>query len=291
MIVPFPPGGPNDIFGRLVAQKLQEGLGQQVVVDNRGGAGGAIGAELAARAAPDGYSLLFGGAGPLSINPSMGRRLAYDPVKDFSAISLVATAPSVLVVHPSLPVRSVKELIALAKSKPGQINYASAGMGTNPHLAGELFKVMSGVDLVHVPYKGGGPATADLLAGQVQAYFAGVSLALPFVKDGRVRALAVTALRRTALMPDTPTIAESGLPGYEVSNWYAVVAPVGTPASLIATLNSTILKGIAMPDARKRIQELGADHVGSTPEQLSAYIRDEIAKWTKVIREAKIRPE
>jgi len=291
IIVPFPPSGPNDIFARLTAQKLQEVLGQQTIVDNRGGGGGTIGAELAARANPDGYTLFFGGAAVLSINPSMGRKLAYDPLKDFSPISLIATAPSVLVVHPGFVARSVKDLIAIAKAKPGQINYASAGVGTNPHLAGELFKVMAGVDLVHVPYKGGGPATVDLLAGQVPIYFSGISLALPHVQDGKLRALAVTSLKRTVLMPQMPTVAESGLPGYEVSNWYALLGPARISPPRVAMLNAALLKGIAMPDARKLMLDLGADPVGSTPEELTRYIGVEIEKWTKVIRAANIRAE
>jgi tripartite-type tricarboxylate transporter receptor subunit TctC len=291
MIVPFPPGGPNDILGRVVAQKLTDQIGQQVVVDNRGGAGGIIGAELAARAAPDGYTLLLGGTASLSINPSLHRKLPYDPIKDFAPVSLVGTAPSILIIHPSVPVKSVKELIDLAKAKPGHLNFASAGIGTPPHLAGELFKSMAGVDMVHVPYKGGGPALTDLLAGQVGIYFSGISSALPFVREGKLRGIAVTSARRTAVMPEMPTIAESGLPGYEVGNWYAIVAPAATPKAIVIRLNHEIVKTLAVADVKKRFLELAADTLGSTPEELTAYNRSEIAKWAKVIKTAGIKPE
>lgn len=291
LVVPFPPSGPNDIFARMVGQMLQEGLGQQAIIDNRGGAGGTIGAEIVAKAVPDGYTLLFGGAAALSINPSMNARLPYNPLKDFAPISMVATAPSVLVSHPSLPAKTVKELIALARAKPGQINYASAGIGTNPHLAGELFKFMTGVNIVHVPYKGGGPATVDLLAGQVQLYFSGISAAVPYLADGRLRTIAVTGTTRSTLLPDTPTLVESGLPGYEVSNWYAVLGPRGLDPTRVGVLNAAVLKGLSAPDMRRRIQELGAQPAGSTPAQITAYMTAEIEKWTKVIRAANIKAE
>jgi len=291
LIVPFPPGGPNDILGRVVAQQLTEQLGQQVVVDNRGGAGGIIGAELAAKAVPDGYTLLLGGTASLSINPSLHKTLPYDPLRDFAAVSMVGTAPSILITHPSVPVKTVKDLIELAKAKPGQLNFASAGIGTPPHLAGELFKSMAGIDMVHVPYKGGGPALTDLLAGQVGIYFSGISSALPYVRDGRLRGIAVTSAKRTAVMPDMPTIAESGLPGYEVGNWYAILAPAATPTAVVARLNSEIRKALAVAEVKKRFIELAADPVGSTPAALAAYTRSEIAKWAKVIKSAGIKPE
>jgi tripartite-type tricarboxylate transporter receptor subunit TctC len=291
MIVPFPPGGPNDILGRVVAQKLSEQLGQQVVIDNRGGAGGIIGAELAARAVADGYTLLFGGTASLAINPSLHKKLPYNPLGDFAAVSLVGTAPSLLTTHPSLPVKNVKDLIDLAKARPGQLNFVSAGVGTPPHLAGELFKNMTGIDMVHVPYKGGGPALTDLLAGQVGIYFSGISSVLPYVKEGRLRGIAVTSARRTAIMPDTPTIAESGLPGYEVGNWYAIVAPAATPKTIITRLNREIVRALTAPEVKKRFIELAADPVGSTPDELTAYNRSEIAKWAKVIKSAGIKPE
>ncbi len=290
LLVPFPPGGPNDILARVVAQKLSEQLGQQVVVDNRSGAGGIIGAETAARAAADGYTLLFGGTASLSINPNL-QKLPYDPLKDFAAVSLVGTAPSLLSTHPSVPVKSLKDLIDLARNKPGYLNFASAGVGTPPHLAGELFKNMTGVNMVHVPYKGGGPALTDLLAGQIGIYFSGISSVLPFVKDGRLRGVAVTSARRTAVMPDTPTVAESGLPGYEVGNWYAIVAPAATPRTIITRLNSEIVTALAVPEIRKRFLELAADPLGSTPDELRKYNRSELEKWAKVITSAGIKPE
>jgi len=291
MVVPFPPGGPNDILGRLIAQRLTAQVGQQVVIDNRGGAGGIIGAELAARAVADGYTLLFGGTAPLSINPWLHKQLPYDPIKDFVAVSLVGTAPSLLVTHPNVPVKTVRDLIALAKAKPGQLNFASAGIGTPPHLAGELFKSMAGVDMVHVPYKGGGPALTDLLAGQVGIYFSGISSALPFVKEAKLHGIAMTSAKRSAVMPEMPTIAESGLPGYEVGNWYAIVAPAATPQPIVARLNTEINKTLALPDVKQRFLDLAADPAGSTPGDLSAYIRSEIAKWGKVIKIAGIKPE
>lgn len=291
MIVPFPPGGPNDILGRVVAQKLSEQLGQQVVIDNRGGAGGIIGAELAARAVADGYTLLFGGTASLAINPGLHRKLPYAPLRDFAAVSLVGTAPSLLTVHPALPVKNVKDLIDLAKARPGQLNFVSAGIGTPPHLAGELFKNMTGVDMVHVPYKGGGPALTDLLAGQVGIYFSGISSVLPYVREGRLRGLAVTSAKRTAVMPDTPTIAESGLPGYEVGNWYAIVAPAATPGTVVTQLNREIVRALTVPAVKKRFLELAADPIGSTPGELAAYNRSEIAKWANVIKSAGIKPE
>ncbi len=291
MIVPFPPGGPNDILGRVIGAELSKQVGQQVVIDNRGGAGGTIGTDLAAKAAPDGYTLLLAGTASLSINPSLMAKLPYDAVNDFAPITLLATAPSLLIVHPSLPVKTVRDLIVLAKAKPGSLNYASAGIGTPPHLAGELFKVMTGVSLVHVPYKGGGPALTDLLAGQVELYFSGISSALQLAKDGKVRPIAVTSLKRTAVAPELPTFAEAGVPGYEVGNWYAVVVPARTPAPVIARLNGELVKATHNPEIKRRFLELGADPVGSTPEELTKYQRAEIEKWAKVIKSAGIKPE
>ncbi len=291
MIVPFPPGGPNDILGRVVAQKMSESLGQQIVIDNRGGAGGIIGTEAAAKSAPDGYTLLLSGTAALSINPSLHAKLPYDPIRDFTPISLVATAPSVLIVHPTLPVRTVKDLVALAKKRPAQLNYASAGIGTPPHLAGELFKGMAGIAMTHVPYKGGGPALTDLLAGQVELYFSGISSALPMIKDGKVRAVAVTSHKRTAIMPEMPTISESGLPGYEVGNWYAILGPAGLPRDAVAKINAEIVKALKAPDTHKRVLDLGADPAGSSPDELSAYMKAEIGKWAQVIKTAGIKPE
>ena len=291
MIVPFPPGGPNDILGRVVAARLTEQLGQQVVIDNRGGAGGIIGAEIVARAVPDGHTLLLGGTASLAINPGLNRKLPYDPLRDFAPVSMLATAPSLLTVHPAVAVRTVKDLIALAQAKPGQLNFASAGVGTPPHLAGELFNSMTGTQMVHVPYKGGGPALTDLLAGQVGIYFSGISSVLPFVRENRLRGIAVTGGARTAVLPETPTVSESGLPGYEVSNWYALVAPAATAPAVIARLNAETHKALASAELRKRFFELAADPQAGTPQQLAAYHRSELAKWARAIKAAGIKPE
>ena len=292
IVVPFPPGGPNDIMARLTAQMLQDTLGLTVVVDHRGGAGGSIGAELVAKGPPDGSLLLFGNPAVLAVNPAIHRRGAgFDPLGDFAPIALLATAPSVLVCHPAVTAKTLKEAIALAKGAPGRLNFASAGIGTTPHLAGELFKSMTGTDIVHVPYKGGGPAITDLVAGQVQFYFAGISAVLPFIADGRVRALAVTGAARSASAPAVPTFAEAGLPGYEVENWYALVAPRGTPAAQIATLHGALAKSLTGAPVRKRLAELAAQPVGGGPAQLAAYVAAEYEKWSRVAREADIRPE
>ena len=291
MIVPFPPGGPNDIIGRLLAQKMGEQMGQAIIVDNRGGAGGIIGTEAVAKAAPDGYTMLFSGTASLSINPSLYLKLPYDAVADFAPISLVGTAPSILVVNPELPVKSVKELIEYARANPGKLNFASAGIGTPPHLAGELMNTAANIRMVHVPYSGGGPAMNDLMAGQVQLYFSGISAALPLIKSGKMRAIAVTSAKRTAIAPDMPTIAESGLPGFEVGNWYAIVAPAKTPAAIVGRLNAEIVKSLSGPEVKKRFLDLAADPIGSTPEELAAYQKSEIAKWAKAIKAAGIKPE
>jgi tripartite-type tricarboxylate transporter receptor subunit TctC len=291
LIIPFPPGGPNDVLGRVIARKLAEQMGQQVVVDNRGGAGGIIGAELAARSSPDGYTLFFAGTASMSINPVLHKKLSYDPVADFAAVSLIGTAPSLLSLHPAVPVKNVRELIDAAKGRPRQLTFASSGVGTAPHLAGELFNTMAGVTLVHVPYRGGGPAFVDLLAGQVSMYFAGISAALPFVKDGKLRGIAVTGAQRTAVMPEMPTIAESGLPGYEVSNWYAIVTAAATPRPVVARLHAELVRALAADAVKKRFFDLGADVIGSDPAQLAAYIRSEKPKWAQVIQSAGIQPE
>ncbi len=291
MIVAYPPGGPTDILSRIFSQKLGDQFGRQIVIDNRGGAGAIIGTELATKADPDGYVLLMGTNGSLSINPHVYKKLPYDPVKDFAPICLIASAPSILVVHPSVAVKSVAELIALAKAKPGQLNYASGGVGTSPHLAGELFKSMAEVSIVHVPYKGGGPALADTVAGHVEIFFPGIMEALPLVKDGKLRAIAITTLKRTALMPDMATISESGLPGYDSGNWYGIVAPARTPPDIIAKLNAASLAALALPDTKKRLLDVGADAIGSSPEEYASHIRSEIVRMEKVIKAAGIKPE
>ena len=291
MIVAYPPGGGTDIVGRMLAQKLGESLGQSVVVENRGGASGNIGTELAARAAPDGYTILMGNVAPNAINVSLFKDLAFDPVADFAPVSLVASTPNILVVHPSTPARTVKEVIALAKAKPGTLNFASAGMGSSSHLAGELFRILAGVEIVHVPYKGAGPAMVDVLSGQVQLYFATMPAAMPHVKPGKLAPVAVTSARRSPALPDLPTVAESGVPGYEASTWYGVLAPAHTSPAVVARLHGDIVKILADAALHARLADQGFDPVGSSPEEFGAYIKSEILKWGKAIRDAGIRPE
>lgn len=291
MIVPFPPGGGTDIMGRLMAAKLSESLGVQVVVDNRGGAGGIIGTELAARANPDGHTLLLGSVSTISINPSLYKKLPFDTLKDLAPISLMASTPSVLVVSASLPVKSVQELIALAKSKPGQLNFASAGIGTSHHLGGELFRVTTGIDVVHVPYKGTAPAVTDLVAGRASMMIANMPAVLPMIKAQKLRPLAVTSLQRSPLMAELPTVAGSGVPGFEVIIWYGVLAPAGTPKPLIARLSREVGKVVAMPDVVERLAVQGAEAVASTPEAFAKRIRDDMGKWGKIVKISGARPE
>jgi tripartite-type tricarboxylate transporter receptor subunit TctC len=291
MIVPFAPGGPNDVLGRIVAQKMAEQIGQQVIVDNRSGAGGSTGTALAASAPPDGYTLLFSGTSSLAINPSLYAKLPYDALRDFAPVSLAGTAPSLLAVHPSVPARTVKELVAIAKASPGKLNYASGGVGGTPHLAGELFKSLGHVDVVHVPYRGAGPALVALASGQVDMYIGGISSVLTMVRDKRIRPIAVTSAKRTPLMPEMPTFIESGMPGYEVVNWYAVFAPAATPKAVVMKLNAEIVKALASPDVKKRFADLGTDAASSAPDALAAYHREDLARWAKVIKAAKIHPE
>jgi len=291
MIVAYPPGGGTDIVGRMLAQKLGESLGQSGGVENRGGASGNIGTELAARAVPDGYTILMGNVAPNAINVSLFKDLPFDPVADFAPVSLVASTPNILVVHPSTPARTVKEVIALAKAKPGTLNFASAGMGSSSHLAGELFRILAGADIVHVPYKGAGPAMVDVLSGQVQLYFATMPAAMPHVKPGKLAPVAVTSARRSQALPDLPTVAESGVPGYEASTWYGVLAPAHTPSAVVARLHGDIAKILGDAALHARLADQGFDPVGSSPEEFGAYIKSEILKWGKVIRDAGIRPE
>jgi len=291
MIVAYPPGGGTDIVGRMVAQKLGETLGQGVVVENRGGASGNIGTELAARAAPDGYTILMGNIAPNAINVSLFKNLPFDPVADFAPVSLVASTPNILVVHPSTPARTVKEVIALAKTKPGALNFASAGVGSSSHLAGELFRILAGAEIVHVPYKGAGPALVDVLSGQVQLYFATMPAAMPHVKSGRLAPVAVTSAKRSHALPELPTVAESGVPGYEASTWYGVLAPAHTPQAVVTRLHGEIVKTLADAALREKLADQGFEPVGNSPEEFGAYIKSEIAKWSKVIRDAGIRPE
>jgi len=281
--VGFPSGGPSDILGRLVAQKLGEATGQQFLVDNRSGASGMIAAELTVKAPPDGYTLLVVPA-THSVNPSLYKKIAFDTQKDFTAVSLIAEGPFILVVHPSLPAKSVQELIALARRNPGQLNYASAGIGGLPHLAGELFKTTTGIRMNHIPYKGAAPATVDLVAGHVTIMFNNMLSALPQVKGGRLRALAVTTGKRSAAVPGIPTIAESGAKDYEVSGWYGVLAPAGLNAEALSRLNTETNRAMRQPDVIKRLSAEGVDAVASTPEEFAARIRREIEKWGAVVR-------
>ena len=290
IIVAYPPGGGTDIVGRMVAQKMSENFGQTVVIDNRGGAAGGIGTEIAAHSVPDGYTILMGNVAPNAINVSLYTKLGYDPVKDFEPVSLVASTPNILVVQPSLAVKTVPELIALAKAKPGSLNYPSAGLGSSSHLAGELFDNLAGVKMVHIPYKGGGPALTDLLGGQVQLMFATMPAAMPHVRSGRLRAIAVTSVKRSQAMPELPTIGET-LKGYDASTWYGVLAPARTPRPIITTLHAEIVKILGVAETRERLLTQGFEPVGGTPAEFSAYIKAEIAKWAKVIKAAGIKPE
>ncbi len=291
LVVAFPPGGGTDIIARSIAHKLAERFAQQVVVDNRPGAGGNIGTDIVAKSAPDGYTILMGSAGPLAINASLFAKMPFDPIKDLAPVTLAASTPNVLVVHPSLPARTVKELIALARAKPGEINFASSGHGTPAHLAGELFNSMAGVKLVHIPYKGAAPALADLLGGQVQIMFSTMPPALPHVKDGKLRALAVTSRKRSPATPELPTMDEAALPGFEAITWHGVVAPAGTPAAIIARLNREIVAILHLPEVVERLSGQGAEALGSTPEEFAAYIKSESAKWAKVVRESGAKAE
>ena len=288
-IVPFAAGGMTDILGRVVGQKLTEAWGQQVIVDNRPGAAGGVGAAIAAKAPPDGYTLLGGTISSHAINVSLYSSLPYDPLRDFAPITLYVSLPNMLVVHPSLPVKSVKDVIALAKAKPKQLTYASAGSGTSQHLSGELFSMMSKVELTHVPYKGSAPGLADLVGGQVLMFFDNITTSLPLAKAGKIRAIAVTTAKRSSVHPELPTIAESGLPGYDVSSWQGVFAPAATPRPIISRLNAEIVRILAMPDVRERLTGLGADPVGNTPEQFAAYVKAEIAKWAAVVKQTGAR--
>lgn len=281
LIVPFAPGGSTDVLGRIVAQRLTRGLGQNVIVENRAGGGTNIGAELVARSAPDGYTLLMCST-TQAINVSLYPKLAYDVVRDFAAISPVATSPSVLVVHPSVPAKTVKELIALAKAQPGKLNYASSGNGSTAHLAGELFKMSSGINLVHVPYKGAGPAQIDLVGGHVHSMFGFTAGVLPHLRAGKLRALAVTSDKRLADLPQLPTMQEAGVKGYEVSVWYGILAPAGTPSDIVTLLNAET--GKAVKEIAPKFAELGAYPLHSTPAEFSRFIQAEIAKWAPVVK-------
>ena len=290
-ISPFAPGGGADITSRIIAQKLGPALGHQILVDNRGGAGGNIGVDIAAKSPPDGYTLVLGTIGPIAINGSLYKKLPFDPVKDLLPVTQAANALNVLVVHPSLPAKTVKDVIAIAKARPGELSFGSSGPGATDHLAGELFKTLTGVNMVHVPYKGGAPAMLDLMSGQVQTVFSTVSTAIGAIKGGRVRAIAMTGDRRFELMPELPTIAEAGVPGFEVRNWYGVFVPAGTSKDIVTRLNAELVKILQMPDVKSKLLESGIEALHSTPEQFAAYIQSETKRWAKVVKDSGARAE
>jgi len=288
VIVPFPPGGAIDALGRILAQKMSEQWGQPFIVENRAGASGIIGTEIGAKAASDGHTLTMGAVSTHAINVALHKKLPYDPVKDFSPVAFVAVVPNLLVVNPALAVRSAGDLIALARQKPGTLSYASAGAGTTLHLSGELLKSMARIDIVHVPYKGSGPAVTDVIAGQVPIMFDSITSSLPHVKAGKLRALGITSATRSSALPEVPTIAESGLPGYEMNPWFALFAPAGTPQPVITKLNAEVARIVALPDVKERLSAIGAEPMGGAPERLGATMRADVAKWTKVIRDTGI---
>jgi tripartite-type tricarboxylate transporter receptor subunit TctC len=289
-ILPFPPGGGTDILGRLIADRLSASLGQPVVIENRGGAGGNVGAEAAAKAAPDGYSIVLV-APSLAISPTLYAKLNYDPVRDFAPVSLVATVPNVMVTHPSVAAQTLQEFIALAKSRPGGMNFGSGGNGTSNHLAGELFNLVTGVKLVHIPYKGVNLAMNDVLSGEIHLVVIGIPAAAPHIRSGKLRALALIAPQRSRTLPEVPTIAEAGLADFEVTTWYGVLAPAGTPRPIVARLNTELVRIMHAPDLKERLDAMGTEPRTSTPEEFAAYIRQEIAKWGDVIRKAGLKAD
>jgi len=288
--VPYPPGGFNDTLGRTLAAKFQEAWGQPAIVDNKPGANTVIGTDAVAKAAPDGYTLLVV-AFPFAVTPSLIRNLPYDTLRDFAPVALCAQSPNVLVVNPGLPVKSVAELVALAKSNPDGLSYASTGNGSSNHISMELFKTLAGVKLVHVPYKGSAPAVVDLLSGQVQVMFDNAPNVMPQVRAGKLRALAQSGAKRSAVAPDLPTVAEAGVPGYEVTVWFGLVAPAGTPREIVTKLNGEVLRILAMPDVRERFLALGVEPLGSTPGEFATHIRAQMDKWAKVVKDAGVKAE
>jgi tripartite-type tricarboxylate transporter receptor subunit TctC len=291
LIAPFVPGGPTDIVARLVAQKMGENLKQTFVVDNRGGAGGSVGMEIAAGSAPDGYTLVLGSSGNLAVNPALNPKLPYHPLKDFQPLTQTTSGPQVLVVNSVVAAKSVPELIALARAKPGQLNYGSGGTGTTTHLGVELFKLAAGVNIVHVPYKGTGQSLTDVIGGQVQMMMSSMLPAVPHVKAGRLRALGVTSARRSAIYPELPTLAESGLPGFETTSWHGMLAPARTPKAVASRIHAELVKMLNQPDVKAIFANQGMDVVAGTQEDFAAYIRSETAKWTRVIKAIGIKPE
>lgn len=288
-VVPFPPGGNTDILARTIASNLSEMWKQQLILDNRAGAGGGIGTEIVAKAPADGYTILLGTIGSISINPSIYKNLAYDPIRDLAPISLISSNPLVIIVHPSVPIRTVKELIALAKAKPNALTYGSGGNGTSTHLSVELFKAMAGISASHIPYRGAPLAATALISGEISMMFDNLAPTLPHVRSGRVRALAVTSASRSSVLPDIPTVQESGLSGYEVTGWYGILAPAGTPRAIIAKLNGDIVTSLKAQAVRNRLQSDGAEPIGSSPEQFAEHIRNETKKWADVVKRSGAR--
>ena len=288
-IVPFPPGGGTDVISRAIAQKLTEAWGQQVIADNRPGSGGTIGLAAATKSPADGYTVVLGQLANVAIAPALYTRLPYDPVKELQPVTLVLSAPLILVAHPSLPAKNTRELLALARAKPDAITFGSPGNGTTGHLAAEVIKSTTGVKMTHVPYKGASPAITGLLGGEIAIYVSSIPPALPFMKAGRLKALGVTSAKRTATLPDVPTIAESGLPGYEVTNWYGVMVPAGVPKEILARLHTEIVRILQLPDVRQRFAGEGGDVAPNTPEQFAAFIRSEITKWDKAVKDSGAR--
>lgn len=283
MVVPSAPGSGPDLIARVVAQKLTESLGKPVVADPRPGAGGSLGAEIVAKSPPDGYTLIMGSAGSHSVNSALYPKLPYDAVKDFAPISLVSTAPNILIVHPSLPVKSVKDLVALARAKPGDLTFGSGGNGSTAHLSGELFRVLAKVNMVHVPFKGAPAAVIGVMTGEISLAILNLPPALPHVRSGKLKALGVSTATRSSAVPDIPTIAEAGLPGYDAGTWYGLLAPAGTPGDIIARLNAELVKGLRSAEMKKRIAAEGGDVIGGTPDEFTAVIKRDIEKWTRVV--------
>ena len=291
MVVPFPAGGPTDIVGRTIGQKLNDTLGQPIIIDNRAGAGGVIGTEHVAKSPPDGYTLLLGSISGLAVAMSLYPNRGYDSLRDFAPVTQAVTVTNILVVHPSLPVKNVRDLLALARAKPGALNYASSGSGTVTHLAGELFKTLGRVNIVHVPFKGGAPALTALMSGEVQMSYENSLIVVPHIKAGKLHALAVTGVQRSKLMPELPTIAEGGLPGYAASGWYGFVVPAAVPKEIVGRLNADIARILRMPDVVERLSGQGAQPVGGTAEQFGAFIRSEIEKWTGLVKTANMKAD
>ncbi|MBY0270776.1 MAG: tripartite tricarboxylate transporter substrate binding protein [Burkholderiales bacterium] len=288
MIIPYPPGGGTDVLGRPIAKLLGDKLGQQIIIDNRGGASGMVGAEMAVRSPPDGYTILMSASGEVSLNVALYPKMNYDPIRDLAPVTQVGVSPLVLVAHPSLPVKNVNDYVALAKKQPGAISYSSIGSGSAQHMAGEWMRLLTGINIIHVPYKGGGPQMTDLLGGHSPSGFLALPVAAPNIKNGRVRAIGMTSAKRSLAFPDVPTFAESGMPGFEVSQWWAVLVPRGTPNDIVTRLHAEISAIVKTAEMKGRMADLGVDPVGGTPEQLGELVRTEIAKFRKIVADAKI---